>query len=291
MPKVAQLSRAPWLYRVAADLVRRDYRGSTFLFNRLARAGLFDCIATFPLTPTLDIDAPLFTDNIWDEAALQGYESEFIDTLAAEAARLPRPLRFVDCGASFGLFSLRLASAVPDLERIVAFEPNPAMHGILTGNLQRLTFRAEALQSAVSDWRGRGQLCSPPQDPSPDAMYLAASPDGDIPVTTLDDIPDLAGGGLLVKIDVEGQELPVLRGALGLLRRVERFTVAFEAHPQVVQRTGIDPLECARLLRQISPCTPRVAEFPDLQLDLDRPFFDQLPTSRICNVLCRSEAT
>jgi hypothetical protein len=72
------------------------------------------------------------------------------------------------------------------------------------------------------------------------------------------------------------------------LNRVDQFIVAFEAHPKVVERTGVDPLEGVRLLNTVRSCTSRIAEFPHTELRLDKPFFEQVPERRVCNIMCRS---
>jgi FkbM family methyltransferase len=162
------------------------------------------------------------------------------------------------------------------------------MFRILATNLGQLSLSAEARNSAVSNWSGFGELCSPKDDPSPSALYVAEKPTGSVVVTTLDELPGITGGGLIVKIDVEGQELGVIQGALGLLNRVDQFVVGFEAHPKVVKRTRVDPLECIRLLNKVRKCTTRVSEFPDTALQLDKPFFDQIPSPKCCNIICRS---
>jgi hypothetical protein len=142
-------------------LVRRGWRGSSFLFENLSRLGLFDYVVRFRLTDALFIDVPLYTDNLWDETSLLSYEAVFITSLLREAETLPRPLRFIDCGASFGLFSMRMASACHLLESIVAFEPDPEMFKILATNFRRIGLPAEARNNAVSNWRGLGELRAP----------------------------------------------------------------------------------------------------------------------------------
>lgn len=283
------LLRAPLSYRIGLALIRRRWRGSSLLFDRLIRPGLARQVVRYPLTPTLHIDTPLFTDNLWDPSLLLAYEQQFVACMQALLAELPRPVRFVDCGASFGLFSLRMAQSASPPDEWTAFEPNPEMFALLASNLAQLGSRARCLPRAVSDWQGRGMLRSPEHDPSPDAMFLAPDPAGPIEVDTLDaTVADVSRGALVLKIDVEGQELAVMRGARRLLERAPQVVVAFEAHPEVARRTGVDPVECLRILNGIRPFDVRIAECPDLRLDPDRPVFDQLRPARICNIVCRS---
>ena len=99
---------------------------------------------------------------------------------------------------------------------------------------------------------------------------------------------ELAQGSVMLKIDVEGQELAVLRGARRVLEQARDLVVAFEAHPEVARRTGIDPMACLSHLQSIRPFEIRIAERPDLRPDPQQPLFDQLRPARICNIICRS---
>ena len=286
------LLQAPLAYRIGLALIRRRWRGSSLLFDRLVRPGLAQQVVRYRLSPSLHIDTPLFTDNLWDEELLLGYEQAFVDQMQSLLAVLPRPIRFVDCGASFGLFSLRMAQAEQPPDTWLAFEPNPHMFTLLQANLARFGERARCLPRAVSDWHGRGALHSPAHDPSPDAMFMAPDSSGPIEVSTLDaELPaaaELAQGSVMLKIDVEGQELAVLRGARRVLEQARDLVVAFEAHPEVARRTGIDPMACLSHLQSIRPFEIRIAERPDLRPDPQQPLFDQLRPARICNIICRS---
>ena len=79
---------------------------------------------------------------------------------------------------------------------------------------------------------------------------------------------------------MEGAEAEVIRGAEATLRASAGFAVNFEAHPLVAGRTGVDPIEVCRQVNAIRPCVFRVCELPGLQLDLQRPFFEQAPAQR-----------
>lgn len=280
--------RPPLVYRVCAHLAKRKYRGSTRLLKTARSLGLFDYVVPCAVTDTVSVHAPLYTDNLWDEASIGRYESALLSRFAAEAASLPGPLTLIDCGASFGLFSVKLFAGIPSLTRIVAFEPNPQMFDVLSLNLGGLETRAEARNSAVSDFMGQGRLHAPDYDSSPDAQYLVRSSSGEIPVTTVDALELEVPGGLILKIDVEGGEQEVLQGALSTLARAEAFLITIEANPRVARRTGRDPLDCVRMVQKIRPCTVYVAEEPRTPLRIEEPLFDQIPDSRVRNLICRS---
>lgn len=130
----------------------------------------------------------------------------------------------MDVGANLGLFTLPLAVMVPR-GRIYAFEPSPASYAYLEENLaENDVTNVDAYCSAVSDATGVIQLSHIPyftagsfarseESPSPGA--IGRSELLEVPAITLDDFSrDHALSRLdLVKIDVEGGELAVLRGA------------------------------------------------------------------------------
>jgi FkbM family methyltransferase len=285
---VAEVTAPPWLFRLGKFLSRRRIRGGSFLIRLARQLGLLDRLVHYTITDQTTLDFPLFASNPWDEEDIRGYESDLIGLLAAEAASLPRPVRLIDCGAGVGIVSAMLAERCPFLERILAFEPNGEMATILRRNLERLPMPAQVRIAALSDFTGRGELRSPPYDATEDARYLVPTPAGDIPVSRVDDLEVPAACSLVLKVDTEGAELQVLRGALRTLARVRAFAVAFEANPDVVDRTGVDPLECVRLLQAVRPCRVRVSERPELEVRSEPGFFAQMGERRIYNLVCRS---
>jgi FkbM family methyltransferase len=131
---------------------------------------------------------------------------------------------FFDVGANIGFFSLIAAKMNPRL-RVIAFEPNPTMYGILSENkrlndLSNLT--AEPL--ALSNQEGESTLFLSESDMSASLVpgFQDFSPSiGSVLVraNTLDgylkrfEFPRT----LLLKIDVEGHELAVLEGAMSTI--------------------------------------------------------------------------
>merc|ERR1712129_15405 len=64
----------------------------------------------------------------------------------------------------------------------------------------------------------------------------------------LDDLFGGAEGPMLLKVDVEGEELAVLRGAIGLLERRRIHAVLIEVHCPLLRERTIDPWEPLQLL-------------------------------------------
>lgn len=138
----------------------------------------------------------------------------------------------VDVGCNKGSYLYWLSRAVPR-GRVIAFEPQP----LLAAYLKKVTaatglgnVRVEA--SGVSDKPGRLTLYIPGQSDSPAASFeqvVAKSEQCravDVPVVTLDEyFAGLEGRIGAIKIDVEGHELAVLRGAAGVLSRYKPVVV------------------------------------------------------------------
>jgi FkbM family methyltransferase len=204
------------------------------------------------------IDVPLTrSDNCWDESEIQSYETDVITKMASAIGKMPAPVTFVDCGADIGLFSLRLASFC-SLPELIAIEPDPEAYAWLEHNLRPVHGRT--IHCAVADYTGKGRLAFPDYYPgAPHAQFLVPDERGSIPVTRIDDL-GLGDGALALKIDVEGGELAVLKGASDAIRRARSVAIAFEAHPQVIERTGVDVIQCLEFLNQLRPFRSQVAE-------------------------------
>ena len=281
------VSHAPLVFTLAKWMQRRNIRGGHHL-QRLAREqGWLNVIIRYRLSPRVQLDVPLSLRG-YDEQRVIHYEREAIAFVAGLAARLPGPVTLFDCGADIGLISAHLVAACPNIQRATAIEPNPEAFEYLARNMSLLPIQSEALHAAVSDFSGQAELRRSPDDPSDHAAFIVPAEHGPIRVVRLDDVTFPDGHSLLLKADVEGEELAVMRGAAATLARALGFVVVFEAHPGPVQRKGIDPLEVVKFLKAIRPCEVRVTELPDVALKLDQPFFTQCPSTRHYNICVAS---
>jgi FkbM family methyltransferase len=120
---------------------------------------------------------------------------------------------FVDVGAYSGAMSLT-ACANSATCRVIGVEPNPVMQRVFAANIAANGWedRIELVRAAVADQPGRGVLVVPAHDSS--LSSLGEGGEGlEVEVSTVD---ELVNGRRvdIIKIDVEGSELPVLRGAV-----------------------------------------------------------------------------
>ena len=280
---------APWRFRLAKYLIRHNLRGGHRLILHAQQNGSFNRVVRYSISPNVSFSVPLYREcNLWDREDVLSYETPLVDSLVNALAATRGNITFVDCGADIGIVSVRLAARCDRLKTIIAFEPNDAANEILRSNLEPLPMTTRVLLAAASDFTGHGELTSPAGDKSAHAMFIVASKDGPVDVRRVDDLDIPPGDVFAIKIDVEGSEANVIRGAAQTLRNASAWVVVFEAHPDVLGRTGKDPVETMKLLSGIGACTFELSDGPPVTLSLDRPFFDQVAERRVYNVVCRS---
>jgi FkbM family methyltransferase len=147
-------------------------------------------------------------------------------------------MTFVDVGANIGYFSLLAARLVGETGAVVAIEPGERNGVLLHGSVVRNRLRNVTLHPyAVSD--RRETLVYLPQGSNGTVAGLAGAgevPPGArlVPATTLDDLVAGLDRVDVVKIDVEGAEGRVLRGAAATVAR-HRPLVVSEFSPLLLE--------------------------------------------------------
>jgi FkbM family methyltransferase len=153
--------------------------------------------------------------NVFAELILHRFEWFQLPRLIAACERL-RPKVFLDVGAHCGIYTCivgrrRLAP------RLIAFEPNRKTLVHLKAHLliNGLAEMVELHEGAAGEAPGRAQLF-----PQEGLTHIVSSGGAyEVSVTPLDDVVDLIGETIAIKIDVEGYEMAVLAGAKLLLSR------------------------------------------------------------------------
>lgn len=282
-------TRPPWSFRLATFLNRHRIRGGYRLLDTAAALGWLDGLVRYRLGEKVEILVPIGRpENRWSQDDVESYEHRGVSFFSERLRALGGDVRLVDCGADIGLFSARAAASIPRLVEVFAFEPNPEAYEVLAENVRLLGCTGHARKAAVGEFSGRGVLESAERDPSAHARFVVPAPQGagDFDVLRIDDLGLPIDASLGIKIDVEGSELGVLRGAERTLRAVPDFVLIFEAHREVCARTGVDPCELLRWLAGVRPIQFRVAERRELEIDPARAFFEQVDRPAICNVVC-----
>lgn len=165
---------------------------------------------------TIRMRLPNASDHLQRLVRTRGrfYEDQMLETVGCT---LPEDACVVDVGANIGNHTL-FWSAVAGA-RIIAFEPNPKALTLLRSNLELndLAGRVELHAVALGSRDGRGDVvdCNPL---NMGTATVAHSGHGEIEIRRLDDVIGQRHIDL-IKIDVEGMEVEVLRGAQATLRR------------------------------------------------------------------------
>src|SRR6202140_2883935 len=257
-PILKTITRVPLFLRLAKAMIRWRIRGGHRLVGIFEQLGLLNVVAQYQLGRGVSFSVPLFrADTCWDQRDIENYERRLINSFC----RLLEPLFDVvlfDCGADIGTFSALVCSQTSSVARVIAFEPNHDVAGFMKRNLSQLQVPSEAISKAVSSFEGPGRLEVPDYDNSDHARFLAPG-DGPLEVVTIDSF-GVRGGNVAIKIDVEGGELEVLKGAAETISSARKCVITLEAHPRVASRTNRDPVECLRFLQSLRLFSFVVAE-------------------------------
>jgi len=161
----------------------------------------------------------------------------------------------LDIGANSGAFSL-IAAVNPNMH-CFAFEPNPSAYDILRRNiaLNNLEGNVEAFQLALAETSGTATL-KVPASGEQDGFACIGDPvrftdwtEFEVPVSTVDDFVKEQGIERvdLIKIDTEGCELFVLKGARSLIERWHPYILC-ECYELNTRQFGYHPSEISKLL-------------------------------------------
>lgn len=159
-----------------------------------------------------------------------------------------------DVGAHFGLFSLAALHFGGSQAKALAVDPSPAAARMMKiqSRLNGAQGRIFIVQAAVEDREGWRQMVSTGVN---GAGYFVAPEDHSgreltaTRTTTLDALADeYRMRPTHIKVDVEGAEAAVLRGAKNVLSAHVAPFLFLELHNEIVQRQMGDPAESLRLL-------------------------------------------
>jgi FkbM family methyltransferase len=191
----------------------------------------------------IGITPHLITDGVWEESV------ERVLT-----AKVGRGMHVFEVGANVGYFTVLLAHLVGESGSVTAFEAEDRLAQFARDNIEINGFhrRARVVEVAVTDrigeatfytrdrHRGGGSLIDGleqvPWNPSDTKRAVT------VPTTTLDAY--IAANGVqpdVVKIDAEGAESLILRGAEALLASGRALSMNVEFSPDFVRAAGDDP--------------------------------------------------
>jgi FkbM family methyltransferase len=174
------------------------------------------------------------------------YESELIDFMKT---RLCCGSTFVDIGANVGLYSVEASSIIGPDGRILALEAHPYTYKFLEENVKRhCGNRVTALNVAVGEIDGQARFTYETRNPG--SSHIATECDStsiSVPMQRLDNIVEEQGIERVhyLKLDVEGFEPSVLRGATRTLERNESLVLQIEINRHLLGRFGFSPDDVA----------------------------------------------
>jgi FkbM family methyltransferase len=194
----------------------------SFIRTRSRRIGDFQRIVV-PIDDVIGVR--VFATGRWELTSLDAVRTLLeMPHKIGEGRAIKRGL-FIDIGANIGLYSIALSKY---FDRIVAFEANPVTFKVLEANLALSgTQNVQSFCQGVSSQRQRTRLYTPVNGNlgwgtlDTNRHVAGTATETMIDVDSLDRMAEKNGFEKdpvsLVKIDVEGHEAEVLRGAVGIL--------------------------------------------------------------------------
>jgi len=291
--------KPPFLFKIAHAGINHNFKGSWKFLKLLQNTILKDQIVAFTLPPAnhdlkpVTLFAPIGRpESSKPYEIFEKYEAFIVEDIARilNNRKTKHPICYVDAGADIGMVAAQMLRYIHGLSNIYAFEPNDIARPYLKAMLENHGVNHQVFSSAVGNRNARGQMVSPENDPSDHACFFQESADGPVEMSTISSLIPPTGKSVVIKVDVEGAEYDVIEGAKTFLEQAEDFTISFEAHPLVIERTKIKPDDVVALLEEIRPCKLYLAGHPDVRFDKNKPIQDQIPEydHHIHNLICTS---
>jgi len=175
--------------------------------------------------------------------------------IACFRSRFEPGMTFIDVGANVGLYSA-LALSTPGFRgRVLAIEPDAESRRYLHKTIEANGGAAQICELAAADRPGTLTLYKNPENKGDNRLYpdplLRA--EETIDADTLDNICERCGIAAVhfIKVDVQGAEAQVMRGAQRLLAASPDCILMTEFWPYGLSRAGAGGLEYLQLLREL----------------------------------------
>jgi len=162
---------------------------------------------------------------------------------------------FIDVGANFGVYTLIASKLVGEAGKVFALEPTAESFAILQQNIALNQFsNVRGFQVALAQTRGKAWLYHG-WDPVGNSLGMDSLGGGKgeaVQIETLDNLFEENGVDRVdaIKIDVEGAEELVLRGAIRSLT-THTPIIIFEYNPGCAARLGLSPYGARDLLKSL----------------------------------------
>ena len=158
----------------------------------------------------------------------------------------------VDVGANIGYYTTIFSRLAGENGKVFAFEPDPENFRILKSNMELNGCKNAVLeQKALSDKSGRIKLYLNEDNRGDHRIYDSWDSRDfvEIEAIKLDDALRGESSGInFLKMDVQGAEVLVLRGAEEVLKKSADLSIVSEFWPYAIEKAGCDPAEFFQIL-------------------------------------------
>lgn len=192
------------------------------------------------------ISAHLAEHGIREPTATRAYQA------ALEARSDEERVTVVDIGANIGYYALQPCAILGEQARVLAIEPDPENVAVLRENveLNDYTDRVTVLEGAVGEAYAEATLRVMEESNlstlHPDHSSGTQAAEVTVPVRPLDAWCEQAGIPLdevdVLRMDVEGYEVSILRGADPVLAAADELLCHIEVHPTLFDKADRDYL-------------------------------------------------
>jgi len=188
----------------------------------------------------------------WSGSRFERHEIAFI------LGVLQPGMTFLDIGANVGIYAIAAAKKDPNV-RVYAFEPCKWTFQVLDENIRlNALSNVTAIRTALGD--RIGEVILQVNTPGKDGLNTIGSPSHPgcqivaqetVPITTLDAFIEshTVSRVDVMKVDVEGAELMVLRGGRNLLERRDAPLILYEGYSWCTRGFNYHPVEIMWLLQ------------------------------------------
>lgn len=226
-----------WAYRLRK--LREHRRPVRFVASRILwRTGLSPLfVREMPRGFRIRFYPSSISAALWSDPDSRSEDEDFVWSVLRPGDR------YIDAGANIGQLALAAAKRVGPKGEVIAVEAHPEIYRYLEGNVGlNQDTNLTTLHQALGAGPGEVALTSRRSD---DQNYITNEGSVRVPMCALDELV-AARPTRLLKLDVEGYELPVLQGALRTLRQTD--IVYCELSTGNCRRFGYQPQEVEQLL-------------------------------------------
>jgi FkbM family methyltransferase len=260
------------------------YPGKYRLYRGLLAAGLLSGAVHHKVGP-YSCFVPADQFEFWRICGPQNYQRRRLRRFSDILNELNDEFAFLDLGADVGAVCVQIRRMCAQMNKIVAFEPNPKCFPFLKQNLDNLDITAHAINAAVSNFDGFSMFSFDDNRNSDHAGHLDNSGTTQVRVVRVDSVCGRDMVNVAIKIDVEGAEKAALDGARRIITRAKFVGIFIEIHPGVLKRTKIAVEEIFGIAEEIRSFTWTMPEDGLPDIDRKKKFFDQFPDNRQYDVI------